>query len=79
MLNQTVHKDYCLICVSRCPRAGLQYSWKATKQFYDGTMEHFDLFGEGREHNPRRRYETKSYFAYVNFHVRVSGKRNLNM
>ena len=48
MLNQTIHKDYCLICVSRCPRAGLQYSWKATKQFYDGTMERFDLFGEGR-------------------------------
>lgn len=63
MISSRIHKDYCLICVSRCPKAGLRYSWNATKQFYDGTMEHFELFGEGRRsNNPRYKYETKHYY-----------------
>ena len=57
------HKKFCLVCVNRCPRAGLRYSWRATKQYFDGTMEHFEIFGEGnRYNNPRYKYETIRYY-----------------
>lgn len=64
MSSDSVHKYYCLVCVKRCPKAGLRYSWKTTKMYFDGTMEHFDMYKEPYRHDsPRFKYETRRYYV----------------
>lgn len=63
MSDYQIHKEYCLVCVRRSPKAGLRYFWKATKQYYDSTMQHFDIFGDSnRRFNARHKYETRRYY-----------------
>lgn len=63
MSDYQIHKEYCLVCVHRSPKAGLRYFWKATKQYYDSTMQHFDIFGDSnRRFNARHKYETRRYY-----------------
>ena len=65
MSNLTTHDAvFCLICINKCPLAGLRYSWSAMKEYFDGTMEHFNL-SRGRPFtivNGRRIYLKKRYY-----------------
>ena len=43
MSNITHESSVCLICLNKSPLAGVRYSWSAIKEYFDGTMEHFNL------------------------------------
>ena len=61
-MSNLVHESpLCLICIDKCPLAGIRYSWSLMKDYFDGTMEHFHL-SRGRPYtivNGRRIYLKK--------------------
>ena len=66
MSNITHEASFCLICINKCPLAGVRYSWSAIKDYFDWTMEHFFL-SRGRPFtivNGRRIYLKKRYYYY---------------
>ena len=64
-MSNLIHPaSFCLICIDKCPLAGIRYSWSTIKDYFDGTMEHFYL-SRGRPFtiaNGRRIYLKKRYY-----------------
>ena len=55
--------QFCLICLHKCPLSGIRYSWSSMKEYYDGTMEHFNEINNVNVMiNGRRIYLRKRYF-----------------
>ena len=66
MTNITHTASFCLICINKCPLAGIRYSWSSIKDYFDGTMEHF-LLSRGRPFttvNGRRIFLKRGYYTY---------------
>ena len=66
-MSNLVHPaPFCLICIDKCPLAGVRYSWATIKDYFDGTMEHFYL-SRGRPFtiaNGRRIYLKKKVLLF---------------
>ena len=79
-MSNLVHESpLCLICVDKCPLAGVRYSWSMMKDYFDGTMEHFNL-SRGRPYtivSGRRIYLKKRYY-YAEFNKKGFWSENAN-